>query len=42
MSESKKNDVKKNEEKIISYRKTCEAVGTGLSHYILVADEKTK
>lgn len=42
MTEIKKNEEKKSEEKVISYRKTCEATGTGLSHYILVADEKNK
>lgn len=41
MSKIEKNEVKK-DEKVISYRKTCEATGTGLSHYILVADEKKK
>ncbi len=33
--------VKKNEKKVIAYRKSCKAKGTGLSHYILM-DRKKK
>jgi modified peptide precursor CbpA len=32
---------KKSKKDVIAYRKTCEAKGTGLSHYILM-DKKAK
>ncbi len=33
--------MKKSTKKVIAYRKSCKAVGTGLSHYILM-DKKAK
>jgi modified peptide precursor CbpA len=31
---------KKKEKKVVGYRKSCKAKGTGLSHYILVDNTK--
>jgi modified peptide precursor CbpA len=31
--------VKKEKSEVISYRKTCKAEGTGLSHYVLMASK---
>jgi len=36
----KKGTKKKVTEKVIGYRKSCKAEGTGLSHYILVDNLK--
>jgi modified peptide precursor CbpA len=37
----RKRIMKKSTKKVIAYRKSCKAVGTGLSHYILM-DKKAK
>jgi modified peptide precursor CbpA len=37
----KEECMKKTSKKVIAYRKTCPAKGTGLSHYILM-DKKAK
>jgi modified peptide precursor CbpA len=36
----KKGKKKVEEKKIVGYRKSCKAKGTGLSHYILVDNTK--
>jgi modified peptide precursor CbpA len=37
----KTKNATKNETNVIAYRKSCKAIGTGLSHYILM-DKKAK
>lgn len=38
----KKTAKENSEKKIIGYRKSCKAKGTGLSHYILLDKSKSK
>jgi modified peptide precursor CbpA len=33
----KKGDAQETKKKVIGYRRSCKAVGVGLSHYILIA-----
>jgi len=35
-----KKEIRKNKQDVIAYRKSCNAEGTGLSHYILIKEEK--
>jgi len=35
-----KKETKKSAKNVIAYRKSCNAEGTGLSHYILIKEEK--
>ncbi|NOY74710.1 MAG: modified peptide precursor CbpA [Kiritimatiellaeota bacterium] len=35
-----KREIKKEKKDVVAYRKSCDAEGTGLSHYILIKEEK--